>query len=191
MAQPALKKETPPVHTPGRGRIYELITDTIGDTPIVRLDRIAKEHNIRANLGQTRILQSDCERQGPYRRRHDRRDGSVRKDHPGQDDLVEPTSGNTEIALAFVAAARGYKLILVMPETMSIERRKMLALLGATIELTPGPGGMKAAIAKAHEIIASTPNAVCRSNSKIPPTRKSIAAQQRRKSGTTRKAKST
>jgi cysteine synthase len=160
MAQPALK-EAPPVHTPGRGRIYDSITDTIGDTPLVRLDRIAKEHNVRANL------LAKLEFFNPIASVKDRIGVAMidameaaGKISPGKNTLVEPTSGNTGIALAFVAAARGYKLILVMPETMSIERRKMLSLLGATIELTPGPGGMKAAIAKAHEIIASTPGAV-------------------------------
>jgi cysteine synthase A len=160
MAQPALK-EAPPVHTPGRGRIYDSITDTIGDTPLVRLDRIAKEHNIRANL------LAKLEFFNPIASVKDRIGVSMidameasGKITPGKTTLVEPTSGNTGIALAFVAAARGYKLILVMPETMSIERRKMLALLGAQLELTPGPLGMKGAIAKAQEIIDSTPGAV-------------------------------
>ncbi|MEA2757524.1 MAG: cysteine synthase [Methylobacteriaceae bacterium] len=161
MAQPALKKEAPPVHIPGRGRIYDSITDTIGDTPIVRLDRIAKEHNVRANL------LAKLEFFNPIASVKDRIGVSMidameasGKISPGKTTLVEPTSGNTGIALAFVAAARGYKLILVMPETMSIERRKMLALLGAQLELTPGPLGMKGAIAKAQEIIDSTPGAV-------------------------------
>src|SRR6478672_5182853 len=161
MAQPALKKEAPPVHTPGRGRIYDSITDTIGDTPIVRLDRIAKEHNIRANL------LAKLEFFNPIASVKDRIGVSMidameaaGKITPGKTTLVEPTSGNTGIALAFVAAARGYKLILVMPESMSVERRKMLALLGAQLELTPAPLGMKGAIARAEELKASIPGAV-------------------------------
>src|ERR1700683_1060871 len=147
--------------TPGRGRIYASITDTIGDTPLVRIDRIAKEKGFVARLlarleFYTPISSvNDCigvsmidalESQG--------------KISPGRGVLVEPTSGNTGIALAFVAAARGYKLILVMPESMSIERRKMLALLGAELVLTPAPLGMKGSIAKAQEIVAATPGAV-------------------------------
>ena len=136
---------------PGRGRIYNSITETIGDTPLVRLDRFAKEKGVGAkSAGQARILQSDRQRQGPHRRGDDRRVGGAGKIAPGRGVLVEPTSGNTGIALAFVAAARGYKLILVMPESMSIERRKMLALLGAELVLTPAPQGMKGAIAKAR-----------------------------------------
>lgn len=146
---------------PGRGRIYSSITETIGDTPIVRLDKLAKEKGVKANLlakleffnpissVKDRIgvaLIDSLEAQG--------------KITPGKTTLIEPTSGNTGIALAFAAAAKGYKLILTMPETMSVERRKMLVLLGAELVLTEGPKGMKGAIAKAQELAESLPDAV-------------------------------
>ena len=146
---------------PGRGRIYNSITDTIGNTPIVRLDRIAKEKGVQAHL------LAKLEFFNPISSVKDRIGVSMidaleaqGKLTPGRGVLVEPTSGNTGIALAFVAAARGYKLILVMPESMSIERRKMLALLGAELVLTPAPQGMKGAIARAQEIVAATPGAI-------------------------------
>jgi cysteine synthase A len=100
--------------------------------------------------------------------------------------LVEPTSGNTGIALAFVAAARGYRLILVMPETMSLERRKMLAYLGAELVLTPGPMGMKGSIARAEELLREIPDSVMPQQFK-----RFTAARPRRKSGTTPTASST
>ena len=147
--------------TPGRGRVYDSITDTIGDTPLVRLDRLAKEKgvgaHILAKLEFFNPLASVKDRIGVAMIDALEAAGKI---SPGRGVLVEPTSGNTGIALAFVAAARGYKLILVMPESMSIERRKMLALLGAELVLTPAPQGMKGAIAKANEIVASTPGAV-------------------------------
>ncbi len=146
---------------PGRGRIYGSITETIGDTPIVRLDKIAKAKGVKANL------LAKLEFFNPTSSVKDRigvgmitaleEAGTIA---PGRNALIEPTSGNTGIGLAFVAAARGYKLTLVMPESMSIERRKMLLLLGAELVLTPASGGMKGAIAKAHELVASTPGAV-------------------------------
>src|SRR5579863_1641187 len=146
---------------PGRGRIFDSITDTIGDTPIVRLDRIAKEKGVGAHL------LAKLEFFNPIASVKDRIGVSMidaleaqGRIAPGRGVIVEPTSGNTGIALAFVAAARGYRLILVMPESMSIERRKMLALLGAELVLTPAPQGMKGAIAKANEIAAATPGAV-------------------------------
>ncbi len=147
-------------HKPGRGRIYNSITDTIGDTPIVRLDRVAKEKSIHANLLAKleffNPIASVKDRIGVNMIDALEAAGAIK---PGST-LIEPTSGNTGIALAFVAAARGYRLILVMPESMSIERRKMLALLGAELELTPAPQGMKGAIAKAEELKASIPGSV-------------------------------
>ena len=147
--------------TRGRGRIYESITDTIGDTPLVRLKRIGKDRGVKANLLAKleffNPISSVKDRIGVSMIDALEKAGRI---HPDTTVLVEPTSGNTGIALAFVAAARGYKLKLVMPETMSIERRKMLALLGAELVLTPGPMGMKGAIAKAQEIVASTPGAI-------------------------------
>ena len=143
-----------------QGRIYGSILETIGATPLVEIPRLAERHGVKA-----RIL-AKCEFFNPLSSVKDRigramidaleRDGKLK---PGGL-LVEPTSGNTGIALAFVAAARGYKLVLTMPETMSVERRRVLRLLGATLELTEGAKGMKGAIAKAEEIVAGTPGAV-------------------------------
>jgi cysteine synthase A len=146
---------------PGRGKVYASITDTIGDTPVVAMDRIAKEKGVVARLlGKLEFFNpigSVKDRIGVAMIDALEAQGKI---SPGRGILVEPTSGNTGIALAFVAAARGYKLMLVMPESMSVERRKMLALLGAELVLTPAAQGMKGAIAKANEIIASTPGAV-------------------------------
>jgi cysteine synthase A len=146
---------------PGRGRVYGSITETIGDTPLVRMERLARQRGISANLLAKleffNPIGSVKDRIGVNM--IDALEASGRID-PAKTVLVEPTSGNTGIALAFVAAARGYRLMLVMPESMSLERRKMLALLGAELVLTPAGNGMKGAIAKAHEIVASTPGAV-------------------------------
>ena len=147
-------------HIPGRGRIYGSITETIGDTPIVRLDRLAKAKGVHANLLAKleffNPISSVKDRIGVNMIDALEADGLITEGTT----LIEPTSGNTGIALAFVAAARGYRLILVMPESMSVERRKMLALLGAELELTPAPLGMKGAIAKAEELKASIPNSI-------------------------------
>ncbi|MGO4195825.1 cysteine synthase A [Rhizobium sp. YAF28] len=148
-------------HKPGRGRIYSSITDTIGDTPLVRLDKLAKEKgvvaNILAKLEFFNPIASVKDRIGVAMIDSLETQGKI---SPGKTVLIEPTSGNTGIALAFAAAAKGYRLILTMPETMSVERRKMLALLGAELVLTEGPKGMKGAIAKAEELAASLPDAV-------------------------------
>ncbi len=148
-------------HKPGRGRIYNSITETIGDTPLVRMTRLPKQAGVKADillkLEFFNPISSVKDRIGVSMIEAMERQGLIT---PGKSTLVEPTSGNTGIALAFVAAAKGYKLILVMPETMSIERRKMLALLGAQVVLTEGPKGMKGAIAKAQEIVAATPGAI-------------------------------
>jgi cysteine synthase A len=148
-------------HIPGRGRIYGSILETIGDTPIVRLDKLAKEKGVKANLLAKleffNPIASVKDRIGVSMIDALERDGKI---EPGKTILIEPTSGNTGIALAFVAAAKGYRLILTMPETMSIERRKLLALLGAELVLTPGPLGMKGAVAKAQELLGDYPGAV-------------------------------
>jgi cysteine synthase len=148
-------------YAPGRGRIYASIADTIGDTPIVRLDKLARANGIKANLLAKleffNPIASVKDRIGVFMLEAMERAGKIER---GKSVLIEPTSGNTGIALAFVAAARDYRLILVMPESMSMERRKMLALLGAELVLTPAALGMKGAIQKAEELLASIPHAV-------------------------------
>ena len=146
--------------TPLRGRIYDSVAETIGNTPLVRIPRICREEGITADvclkleffnpiasvkdrIGVSMILAlEEAGKLGP---------GGV---------IVEPTSGNTGIGLAFVAAARGYRLILTMPESVSVERRKMVRMLGAEVVLTPREKGMPGAIARADEILAATPGAV-------------------------------
>ncbi|HWL50842.1 MAG TPA: cysteine synthase A [Chthoniobacteraceae bacterium] len=138
------------------GKLYNNIVETVGKTPLVKLNRICE--------GVDATIALKCEYFNPLGSVKDRigaamvdaaeREGKINKDST----IVEPTSGNTGIALAFVAAARGYKLILTMPETMSLERRTLLAMLGAKLVLTPGSEGMKGAIAKAQEIVDQTPN---------------------------------
>ncbi|HEX2525129.1 MAG TPA: cysteine synthase A [Geminicoccus sp.] len=143
-----------------RGRIYDSIIDTIGNTPLVRLHRMAEQRGVKAEilakLEFFNPLSSVKDRIGYSMIEAAEQSGQIDKNTV----LVEPTSGNTGIALAFVAAAKGYRLILTMPETMSLERRKVLKLLGAELVLTPGPKGMRGAIEEAQRIVAETTNAV-------------------------------
>lgn len=168
MSQPSLvAKESPVSLRPAidnldapRGRTYDSILETIGHTPLVRLHRIAE------NAGALATIYAKLEFFNPLSSVKDRialsmietaeREGKINTDSV----LVEPTSGNTGIALAFVCAAKGYKLVLTMPESMSLERRKMLKFMGAQLELTPASKGMRGAIEKAEEIVASNPKAV-------------------------------
>src|SRR5258708_30947580 len=140
-----------------RGRVYDSIIDTIGATPLVRMSRLAAAHGVKADmLGKCEFfnpLASVKDRIGAAMIEAAERSGRLKKSTV----LIEPTSGNTGIALAFVCPAKGYRLILTMPESMSVERRKMLKLLGAELELTPAALGMKGAIAKAREFSAPRP----------------------------------
>ncbi len=145
----------------GRGRVYDSIAETIGHTPLVRLSNVKKREKLKADillkLEFFNPLSSVKDRIGVSMIDVLEAEGKIK---PGKTVLVEPTSGNTGVGLAFVAAARGYRLILVMPETMSIERRKILSHLGAELELTPGPGGMPAAVARAEELAKTLQDAV-------------------------------
>jgi cysteine synthase len=143
-----------------RGRIYDNIVETIGATPLVRLARFAAAHKVKADLlGKCEFfnpLSSVKDRIGHAMIEAGETAGKLR---PGKTVIVEPTSGNTGIALAFVAAAKGYRLILTMPDSMSLERRRMLKFLGAELELTPAAKGMRGAIARAEELVSSLPDA--------------------------------
>ena len=143
-----------------RGRIYDSVLETIGATPLVRVAKLAAHYDVAADivckLEFFNPLSSVKDRIGLAMIEAAEREGRLRPETV----IVEPTSGNTGIALAFVAAAKGYRLILTMPESMSIERRKMLKLLGAELELTPAAQGMRGAIARAEELAKTLPDAI-------------------------------
>lgn len=145
---------------PGRGRIYDSIIETIGGTPLVRIHRLPKESGVEADillkLEFFNPLASVKDRIGAAMIEDMEKKGRLKPDSV----VIEPTSGNTGIALAFVCAAKGYRLILVMPDSMSMERRKMFALLGAQLELTPAAKGMRGAMARAEELLAENPGSV-------------------------------
>jgi cysteine synthase A len=151
-----------------RGRIYDNLLQTIGATPLVRLSKLAKAENVKAEIvGKLEFfnpLASVKDRLGIAMIEYLEEKGILK---PGSV-IVEPTSGNTGIALAFIAAAKGYRCILTMPESMSMERRKMLRLLGAELELTPAARGMSGAIARAEELVKEIPNAVIPQQFKSP-----------------------
>ena len=172
-----------------RGRIYDDITQTIGNTPLIRLRRVTQRlpADVVAKLENFNPLWSVKDRIGVAMIDAAEAEGRITKDTV----IIEPTSGNTGIALAFICAARGYRLIVTMPESMSLERRRLLKAFGAEIVLTPAAEGMPGAVRQAEELVRNTPNAFMPQQFKNPANPRSIAGRRPRRSGATPTARST
>ena len=168
-------------------KIADDVTGLIGNTPLVRLNKITQGTyaTVVAKLESFNPLSSIKDRIGVAMIEDGESKGLIKDSTT----IVEPTSGNTGVALAFICVAKGYHLILTMPDTMSLERRKLLKVLGAQLVLTPGAEGMIGAIKKAEEILKNTPIPLCRSNSKILLIQKLIERLQLRRYGTIQTAR--
>ena len=191
--EPAPEQDVTPSSQPEfRGKIYNNVAETVGATPLVRMSKLMEEEGLKAEvltkLEYFNPISSVKDRIGKEIIETAEREGKIT---PGKTVLIEPTSGNTGIALAFIAAAKGYKLILTMPESMSHERRQMLKFLGAELVLTDAAEGMRGAIAKAKELLEENPDSFYPNQFENPANRPYTEKLRQRKSGTIQKGRST